>query len=102
MDVPFGPSDNSGHEETVEVEVWECNAQPVDVFRSCQIGGIGAGMGGVVWIGIAADELRAALAIRRVPRVSWPTIADDVQYMGGEVARERNRLSAERASRRGE
>lgn len=71
------------------------------MFRLCSIAGIGAGMGGIAWIGIEAKELRAALWIRRIPRDECTDLADDVHYMGNVVADERNKRAAHEAKRKG-
>lgn len=78
--------------------MWECNAEAVDVFRLCAIGGIGT-FGGLYWTGIDAAEIRAACALLRIPRADWPDLAADVHYMGAEVAEDRNKRQ-ERASKR--
>ncbi len=99
---PFDGSDGStGREGVVEIDVWACNVEALAVFRACTIACVGAGMGGVVWLGITASETRAALAIRRVARRDWPDIAEDVRHMGAEVAHERNRQAEARAKRGG-
>ena len=72
----------------------------VDVFRTCMASGIGAGLGGVMWLGIPATEVRAALSVMRIARVDWPDVAEDVQYMGRVVADERNRRAAADAKSR--
>lgn len=89
------------HAIDVVVDVWECHETQVAAFRLCSIAGIGAGMGGIVWMGIEAVELRAALALLRVPRKDWPGIAADVQYMGAEVASTRNKQAHERSKQGG-
>ena len=91
--------DDARRAGVVECPVWPCNATAVDVFRLCSIGLI-ATFGGVLWLDIAAVELRAALALRRVPRAQWPDVADDVRYMGREVATERNRRADRDAKRK--
>lgn len=97
---PFDGSDEStGREVVVEIDVWACNVDALAVFRSCSMACVGAGMGGVVWLGVTASETRAALAILRVARRDWPDIAEDVRYMGAEVAHERNQRSQRKADR---
>lgn len=76
------------------MEIWDCHWTAVEVFRLCRIDGIGAGMGGVLWTGISAAEIRAALAIQRVAQADRVDVAGDVQYMGSEVAAARNRQAA--------
>lgn len=71
------------------------------MFRLCAIAGIGAGLGGIAWTGIDAAELRAALALRRVPRAHWSELADDVHFMDAPVAHERNRCAERESERRG-
>lgn len=63
----------------------------MQLFQTCDIHGVGAGMGGIWWAGITASELRAAMLIRRVPLAQRADMADDVQTMGAAVAAERNR-----------
>ena len=84
------------------VRVWACNRLPVDVFCLCQESALPAGLDGVLWQGIAAQEIHAACTLLRIPRHRWPAIAADVRYMGECVARERNRrakVAADRARR---
>ncbi len=79
--------------------MWPCNLDAVAVFRACEIGAVGT-MAGLYWTGIAAVELRAALVLLRIARGDWTDLADDVRYMGSEVAAERNRRAQSSARRR--
>lgn len=81
------------------VEVWECNQEAVRVFQLCPINGIGGGKGGVLWIGIGPEAIRAGAALLRIPRRDWPDLAEDVNYMGRRVAAERNKQAAARANK---
>ena len=81
------------------VEVWECNQDAVRAFQLCPIGGIGGGMGGVLWIGIGPEAIRAAVALLRIPRRDWPELAEDVGYMGRCVAAERSKQAAARKAK---
>lgn len=83
----------------IECLAWPCNATAIEVFRLCTIE-LAASFGGVLWLDITAVELRAALALRRVPRAAWPDVADDVRFMGREVANERNRRADRDAKRK--
>lgn len=56
-------------------------------------------MGGVFWLGISAAELRAALAVERIPHRDWPSVGEDVRYMGRVVADEHNRRAKREAKR---
>lgn len=94
-------SGDAGRTHVVEVSPWPCNLRAVDVFRLCAIDGIGAGMGGIAWTGISAREIRAALSIRRVPAAERADVAEDVHFMGGVVASERNQIAEARAKRKG-
>lgn|GEM_PF-2365623 len=91
---------DDGRTLVVEVEVWACNLPALGVFQLCPVDGIGAGMGGIAWTGIAPTEIRAACALKRIAPSEWPDIADDVHYMGGAVAEERNRRAAAEAKRK--
>ena len=84
---------------TVEVLVWACHEQAVAVFRGCQLDCAAIGMGGLFWLGISAAELRAALAVERIPRCDWPDVGEDVRYMGRVVADEHNRRAKREAKR---
>lgn len=64
--------------------MWPENVTAVDVFRRCQIT-MHAGMG-VVYQGISAVEMRAAMIVSRVPRAEWPSVADDVAVMADAAA----------------
>jgi hypothetical protein len=81
----------------VEIEVAADGEESVYVFLLCLPEGIGAGMGGILWLGIAPEQIRAACALQRVPRARWPQVAEDVSDMGRAVARAQNRRAAERA-----
>lgn len=70
------------------------------VFQLCTIQGIGAGMGGILWSGVTACEVRAAMALARVPLAEREQVARDAVFMGSEVAAERNRRAAAEAKRR--
>jgi hypothetical protein len=56
-------------------------------------------MGGVLWMGIGPEAIRAAVALLRIPRRDWPDLAEDVGYMGRCVAAERNKQAAARAKK---
>lgn len=60
--------------------VWPDLHDAVAVFDRCVMAAIG-GMG-VVWQGIAATEIRAALTLARIPRARWLDVSDDVSRMG--------------------
>ena len=79
-------------------EVWADLMPAVDVFGRCLVEGL-MGMGGVVWLGISAVEVRAAMAAARIPPRQWPDVAEDVQAMGSVVAEERNKRAEARAKR---
>lgn len=81
--------------------MWTCHLPALAVFRTCAIDGLGAGMGGVLWTGISAAEVRAALAIHRVALADRADVAEDVQFMGSAVAHERNERAAREAKRKG-
>lgn len=71
------------------------------MFRSCTLAAIGAGMGGLVWLGVQAQEVRAACALLRIPRARWPDVSADVRFMADVVCGDRNRKAQEQAKRRG-
>lgn len=91
---------DSGRVQVVVIELWPENAEIFDVFALCTIDGIGAGMGGIAWTGIAAAEIRAACALHRVPLARRLDVAADVKFMGDAVAGERNRRAERDANRR--
>lgn len=75
------------------VEVWHIHIRPLEVYQRCTQSVAAGGMA-VLWLGISAQEVRAALAVSGVPRAAWAEVADDVQAMG--------RASAEYSNRRAE
>lgn len=73
------------------VRVLACNWQSVEIFRRCQQ--TVAGMSGVC-TGFAAQEVRAALELLGISRRRWPSLFDDVLYMGSVAANEINRKTS--------
>lgn len=85
--------DDGSHDppRRIVIQLWPGHFDAVAVFQRCDIHVVGAGMGGLYWTGITAREVRAALALQRVPLARRADVAEDVQYMGAAVAEERNR-----------
>lgn len=92
--------DDNGRALVVEIGIWECNVKAFAVFRLCTIAAIGT-FGGLFWTGIEAVEIRAACLLCRMPRADWPELADDVRFMGSDVAAERNQRMAQKSKRKG-
>lgn len=69
-----------------EVEVLKCNMLPVSVFMRCSPAFVSSGMGAVC-IGVAMTEIRAALALLRIPPKQWIELTDDVLLMGRAFAK---------------
>lgn len=90
--------EDDGREQVVDV--WICNLLAVRVFQRCTVTGIGAGMGGVWWTGIAADEILLICRLLKVPKAKWADVSWDVRYMGSCVAKARNERAAAAAERR--
>ena len=80
------------------VEVWQCHMVALETYQRCQPSVL-SGMG-LVYLGVSAQEVRAALAIGRVCRDQWPEVADDVMAMGRAAAEYRNRETQRQAARR--
>jgi hypothetical protein len=77
--------------DIAEVEVFADCWDSVEAFRLCPIVAVGAGMAGVIWMGINPSEIYAACRLLKVARSDWDDIARDVVYMGNEVADLRNK-----------
>jgi hypothetical protein len=75
-----------------EVGVLPCNWLAVRLYRSCQWTLV-LGQGAVLWQGVPASELRAALLLHRVPRPEWEDTCARVELM---VAAARPLLNAKR------
>jgi hypothetical protein len=83
----------------VEVEVHADCWDSVEVFRLCPIVAVGAGMAGVIWMGINPVEIYASCRLLRIARNGWDDVARDVVYMGNEVADLRNKRQASKVDR---
>ena len=81
------------------VEVWEIHMRALEVYQRC-MQSVAAGGMAVVWLGISAQEVRAALAVSGTPRAAWAEVADDVQAMGLASAEWRNRQAEQAAKSR--
>ncbi len=90
--------DDDGRERVVDV--WTCNLLAVRVFQHCTITGISAGLGGIWWTGIAAEEISVVCRLLNVPASQQADVTWDVRYMGKCVADARNQRAAEAARRR--
>lgn len=73
------------------VKVLACNWTAVRVFRRCQQSI--AGLSGVC-MGFSAQEVRAALELLGIRRKRWPSVFDDVLYMGSVAANTMNRKTS--------
>jgi hypothetical protein len=62
------------------LEVLECNWRALQTYQRCRWNVV-AGMAGVHYDGIAAHELRAALALCRVPAGDWDDVLWRVDYL---------------------
>lgn len=104
VEVALHEADEDTHEDDDErellVDVWTCNLLAVRVFTLCTVTGIGTGMGGIWWTGIAPDEIQVVCALLSLPRAQRAAITWDVRYMGRCVAEARNQRAAEEATRR--
>lgn len=72
------------------------NVETVRVFRQCQPT-ILAGLGSAAWLGFSAVEIRAALALERVPMARRDLVVSGVRVMEravGEVRRAAKQDSA--------
>lgn len=56
---------------------------------------VGAGFG-VLYLGVAATECHAACSLLRLPRATWPDVAERVQHLGQLVAERLNRRTQRR------
>lgn len=72
------------------MEVLPCNWDALRVYQYCNQQVVGGGFG-VVHLGIAAVEVRAAVVLLRLPCTRWPDILDGVQHIGQLVAAALNR-----------
>jgi len=81
----------------VWIVVLPWNAETVRVFRQCQPT-ILAGFGASAWLGISAVELRAALALERVPMGRRDVVIAGVRVME-RVTREVEKEAAEERSK---
>ena len=77
------------------VEVLSGNWDALLAYQHCAQQVVGGGYG-VVHLGIAAAEVRAAVALLRLPRTRWPDILDGAQHIGQLVAAALNRRAAHR------
>lgn len=69
--------------------VWEDCFESVEVFKLCTIDAIAAGFG-IYWIGVSSLQIKSACALLGFARKHWAQIAEDVTFMGKEVAEARN------------
>ncbi len=76
------------------LHVWPDLLPATVVFVRCTQA-VAGGMG-MLWLGIPAAEVRAALVLTAVPRPDWRSVSTDVTAMGRIVAEWHNR----RASRK--
>lgn len=70
------------------------------MFRACALHAVGAGIGGTVWLGVQAQEVRAACALQRIPRHRWTDVAGDVRLMADTVCGDRNKRAEELSKRK--
>lgn len=88
----FAP-DAHGETNAVEIDVWSCHWEIVNVFEACRLD-VGGGLA-PSYSGISAQEVAAACWLLRVPRAQRREIAEDVQFMGRVVAGALNRRIAD-------
>lgn len=92
-----GEDDDDDDDDVIEIELWPDAFESFHVFQLCELSAVAGGMGGLVWLGVKAVEVRAALSLRRTPRRLWSSVSDDVSYMADTVCADRNRDAKERA-----
>lgn len=96
-------ADSLASYDEVWIGVLPENASVVTVFRRCRLGVSLGGMGGVLWHGISAREVRSACVLSRVPARDWPRLTDGVQLMGriaARIANEGEQEASKQAARR--
>lgn len=95
----FAAEEDHADAQALDVCVWSCNWQPVEVFECCRIelvGGLGAS-----YDGISSGEVRSACDLLDVPRSDWPDVLTDVQYMGRVVSAALNKRIADAPRNKG-
>lgn len=83
-------ADADAPERESVVPVLDCNWDALQVYQHCQQSVVGAGFG-IIHLGVAASECRAAIALLRPPRTRHAQILDGVQQLGQYVATDLNR-----------
>lgn len=66
-----------------------CNVDAVAVFRECKPTVV-VGLGSAAWLGFSALEIRAALAVHRIPPSRWLAVVAGVRVMEAATAEIRN------------
>lgn len=79
-----------------EIEVLAPNWWGVNVYMRCQQTLL-SGMSGGVFLGVSAQEVRAAASMLRVPAREWPDVIDTAQALAGMVAKIENDRAESRA-----
>ena len=76
------PDAEPGGDDYDDIEVLECNWPAVQVYLACQWT-VGVGMEAVVWFGISAAEILAAMRIQRIARAERADTQRRVRIMVG-------------------
>lgn len=81
-----------------DIHVLACNWDAYRTYALCQPTAVGGGMA-IVWLGVAASEIRSACALLRIARAEWPDLAERVRYIGDRVAASLNQKAMRHAAK---
>lgn len=73
------------------IDVLAPNWWPVQVYLQAQWTVVGAGMGGIVWQGIASTEIRATCELLEVPHEERPWVCEAVRILAAHDSKRLNK-----------